>query len=32
MERYPGGWCVMADDILSGVYGLIAMSTVQIFL
>jgi len=32
MERYPGGWGVMADDILSGVYGLIVMSTVQIFL
>ena len=32
MERYPGGWGVMADDILSGVYGLIVMSIVQLFL
>jgi len=31
MERYPGGWGVMADDILSGVYGLIVMSVIQLF-
>lgn len=32
MERYPGGWGVMADDVLSGVYGLIVMSLAQLFL
>ena len=32
MERYPGGWGVMADDILSGLYGLILMSVAQLFL
>ena len=32
MERYPGGWGVMADDVLSGVYGLIVMSVAQLFL
>ena len=32
MERYPGGWGVMADDILSGVYGLIVLSVAQLFL
>ena len=31
MERYPGGWGVMADDILSGAYGLIVMSIIQLF-
>lgn len=32
MERYPGGWGVMADDILSGVYGLIVLSVAQLFI
>ena len=25
MESFPGGWGVMMDDILSGIYGLIVM-------
>lgn len=25
MESFPGGWGVMLDDILSGIYGLIVM-------
>lgn len=31
MERYPGGWGVMADDILAGIYGLIVLAVAQLF-
>lgn len=28
MERFPSGWGVMADDVLSGIYALIIMQAV----
>ena len=31
MESLPGGWGVMMDDILSGIYGLIVMMVCRQF-
>ncbi|MEO6845101.1 MAG: phosphatidylglycerophosphatase A [Ginsengibacter sp.] len=28
MEKFPSGWGVMADDVLSGIYALVIMQTV----
>jgi phosphatidylglycerophosphatase A len=28
MEKFPSGWGVMADDILSGIYTLVIIQTV----
>ena len=31
MESFPGGWGVMMDDILSGIYGLVVMMVCRQF-
>ncbi|MCF0197757.1 MAG: phosphatidylglycerophosphatase A [Bacteroidaceae bacterium] len=32
MEAFPGGWGVMLDDILSGIYGLVVLLAAQVVL